>query len=190
MSIKSPKTKRSFTLGFSLVETIAVVAVASILSGISLASYQRNWQQERLKAATRQITSWIEDVRMKALQESQTCAIEIVDSSATLQPTADTNYCSQISALKVRGSVDNGKQIQICSQESLDSSSFSCTPSSSNSTPTEITFTPRGTVSQGGLILLHLSSHISNRCIAITQPLGMIRQGIDRQGICNYNSAY
>jgi len=83
MSIKSPKTKRSFTLGFSLVETIAVVAVASILSGISLASYQRNWQQERLKAATRQITSWIEDVRMKALQESQTCAIEIVDSSAT-----------------------------------------------------------------------------------------------------------
>ena len=176
--------------GFSLIELMAVVIIVGILSGLAIPSFQRNWQQERLKAATREATTWLEDVQLRAVQQSQTCVIQVIDSTATLQPSTNTNPCINISTLNLRNSVQNAQQLVLCSQAALTPSNVECNSNSSQTTPTEITITPRGTVSQGGLIKLHFSETIPNRCIAITQPLGMVRQGIERSTGCDYNTAF
>ena len=184
------REKRNGDAGFSLLELMAVVVIVGILSGLAIPSFQRNWQQERLKAATREAATWLEDVRLRAVQQSQTCVIQVIDSTATLQPISDTNSCTNIRALNLRNTVQNAKQLARCSQTVPIPSNEECNSKSAQATPTEITFTPRGTVSQGGLIKLHFSETIPNRCIAITQPLGMVRQGIERSTGCNYNTAF
>ena len=184
------RQKRNEEAGFSLIELMAVVIIVGILSGLAIPSFQRNWQQERLKAATREATTWLEDVQLRAVQQSQTCVIQVIDSTATLQPSTNTNSCINISTLNLRNSVENAEKLAICSQAALIPSNVECNSNSSQTTPTEITITPRGTVSQGGLIKLHFSETIPNRCIAITQPLGMVRQGIERSNGCDYNTAF
>lgn len=184
------KRKSTTNSGFTLIELLAVVIIAGILSGIAIPSFQRNWQQERLKAATREATNWIEDIRLRAVQQAQICVIQVIDSTASLEPTPNTNNCSSISRLKLREIVENSEQLVICSQTDLTPSTVSCTNQSINALPTEIVFTPRGTVSKGGLIKLHFSPDIPNRCIAIIQPLGLVRQGIERSSGCDYNTAF
>lgn len=188
MILKRQKQRQD--AGFSLIELMVVVIIVGILSGLAIPSFQRNWQQERLKAATREAASWLEDVRLRAVQQSQICVIEIIDSTATLQPSTNTNSCINIRTLDLRNIVQNSEQLVLCSQASLTPSNVECSSNSSQTTPTEITITPRGTVSQGGLIKLHFSQTIPNRCIAITQPLGMVRQGIERPTGCDYNTAF
>lgn len=176
--------------GFTLIELMITVVILGILSGIAIPSFQRNWQQERLKAATREAATWLEDVRLRAVQQSQTCVIQVVDNSATLQPDPSSNSCIDVAPLNLRESVDNGQQLVLCSQAALTPSTASCTSSHSQTTPTELVITPRGTISLGGLIKLHFSESIPNRCIAVTQPLGMVRQGIERASGCDYNTAF
>ena len=176
--------------GFTLIELMITVVILGILTGIAIPSFQRNWEQERLKAATREAATWLEDVRLRAVQQSQTCVIQVVDNSATLQPDPNSNSCIDVASLNLRESVDNGQQLLLCSQAALTPSTSSCTSSHSQTTPTELVITPRGTISQGGLIKLHFSKNIPNRCIAVTQPLGMVRQGIERASGCDYNTAF
>ncbi|WP_415411117.1 Tfp pilus assembly protein FimT/FimU [Synechococcus sp. A10-1-5-9] len=176
--------------GFTLIELLAVMIIAGILSGIAIPSFQRNWQQERLKAATREAANWIEDIRLRAVQQAQICIIQVIDSTASLEPTPNTSNCNNISTLKLREIVENSEQLVICSQTALAPSTFKCTKENNNALPTEIVFTPRGTVSKGGLIKLHFSPDIPNRCIAIIQPLGLVRQGIERSSGCDYNTAF
>lgn len=176
--------------GFTLIELMITVFILGILSSIAIPSFQRNWQQERLKAATREAATWLEDVRLRAVQQSQTCVIQIIDSTTTLQPKTSTNFCINISTLNLQNTVQNSQQLVVCSQVALTPSTVDCSTSSNNTSPTEIVITPHGTISQGGLIKLHFSESIPNRCIAITQPLGMVRQGIEKTSGCDYNTAF
>ena len=182
--------KQKESSGFTLIELMITVIVLGILSGIAIPSFQRSWQQERLKAATRKAATWLEDIRLRAVQQSQTCVIQIIDNSATLQPDPSSNSCIDVGPLNLHETVDNAQQLVVCSQSALTPSTTSCTSSHSQTTPTKIAITPRGTISQGGLIKLYFSETIPNRCIAVTQPLGMIRQGIERTSGCDYNTAF
>jgi len=186
----SEKQEQKHISGFSLVEMMIVVATAGILAGIAIPSFQRNLKQERLKAASQQTTAWLEDVRLRAMQQSKTCSIEISADNATLKPNTSSNTCDNISQLNLRDEVENAQSLVVCSQSELEPVSTDCSYNNTNTVPTEIVFTPRGTTSRGALIQLHIDPAISNRCIAITQPLGMIRQGIKASTACNYNTAY
>ena len=98
----STKKSRNLDSGFSLMELMAVVAIAGILGGVAIPSFQRNWKQERLKAATQKAAAWLEDVRLRAMQQSKTCSVEISTYNTTLQPNTSSNACDNISQLNLR----------------------------------------------------------------------------------------
>ena len=94
--------------------------------------------------------------------------------------------------LSIQSDIDYGGNFILCSRESISeaSDSFSCSSSHNNENGTEITFTPRGTVANTALIKLGISDYDQLRCIAVTSPLGLIRQGIDNGDGCNFNTTY
>lgn len=165
------------------------VSIIGILAGIATPSLQRSWKHEQLKIASRETTNWLEGIRLRAIQQSQTCVIQILDNSATLQPDELENNCSDIPTWSPKTEIKNPEKLVICSQISSEPSGLPCSSESSNPTPSKIIFTPRGTIAQGGLIKIHIGNNVANRCIAITQPLGMIRQGIERKSNCHYNTS-
>ena len=187
------------TLGYSLVELIITMVLIGILAGVGGPLFLRNLQQERLKVATREVASWLEDVRLRAIQQSQTCAIEIINSNAIFQTNKgkdedgkDINSCANINTLDLPNDVDNANQIVVCSYDSIaaELSDTTCPNKANEAEITDIVFTPRGTASQGGLIKIHFSDKIPNRCIGVTEPLGMVRQGIENSTGCNFNTAF
>ena len=192
------KEKNQMTLGFSLVELTITMVLIGILAGVGGPLFLRSLQQERLKVATREVASWLEDVRLRAIQQSQTCAIEIINSNGIFQPKGkdkdgkDINSCANINTLDLPNDVDNANQIVVCSYDSIaaELSDTTCPNEANEAEITDIVFTPRGTASQGGLIKIHFSDKIPNRCIGVTEPLGMVRQGIENSTGCNFNTAF
>lgn len=189
--------------GFSLTELLISVSLLGIMAGLGGAYYQRSWEKEQLKAASQAAIEWLEDKRIRAIQQSKTCVITINDSAARFEPSSDGNgtygACSKAPAelddplpsLDLRKTIPNLSQLKICSQDHDDSVIIlSCNDNTISVQQTEIVFTPRGTVAEGGLIKLHAGDNIPNRCIMITQPLGLIRQGFEDAGACNYNTAF
>ena len=180
--------------GFTIIELMVVVIIVGILAGIGIGHYQRNWKEERLKAIAREAAAWLEDVRLRALQRSETCIIQIDDANTTLKAESCVNRNNgiDIPPLELKQVTQNVDNLILCSDTST-SNNLICDSSHTNSQSdgmTSIIITPRGTVAQGGLIKLNLDQSIKNRCIVIVQPLGLIRQGIEKNSNCNFNTAY
>jgi len=187
-------SKNNQCRGFTIIELMVVVIIFGILAGISLGHYQRNWKEERLKAIARETAAWLEDARLRAIQQSETCVIEIDDANTTLKASSSDNgnNCIDIPLLELKPIIQNTDSLILCSDAST-SSNLICDSSHTNSQTdgtTKIVITPRGTVAQGGLIKLNLEQSIKSRCIIIVQPLGLIRQGIERNSSCNFNTAF
>ena len=186
--------KINHSKGFTIIELMIVVIIVGILAGIGMGHYQRNWKEERLKAIARETAAWLEDARLRALQQSETCIIEIDDGNTTLKAASpdDGNDCVDISPLDLKQTTQNVDSLILCS-DTTTSNNLICNSSHTNSQIdgiTKVIITPRGTVAQGGLIKLNLDQSIKNRCIAIIQPLGLIRQGIEQNSNCNFNTAF
>ena len=109
-----------------------------------------------------------------------------------LSISVNRNNGIEIPPLDLKQVTQNMDNLILCSDTSI-SNNLICNSSHTNSQSdgmTSIIITPRGTVAQGGLIKLNLEQSIKNRCIVIVQPLGLIRQGIEKNSNCNFNTAY
>ena len=178
--------------GFTITELLVTLIIAGILSSVSFNSFQRSWRIEQLKLSARTTAAFLEDSRVTSMQRLQTCKLLVNDSNTGFEPAETGNTCTELATLNIKTDIDYGSNIFLCSRTSLDESSdpFACNSDHNNPDGTTITFTPRGTAVGSALIKMGISNHEQLRCIGVTSPLGLIRQGIDNGNGCNFNTAF
>lgn len=184
--------------GYTLVELMVTVSLVGILAGLSIVSFGRNWRAERLKAASRETTAWLDEARRIAIQKAKPCRISInrAELSFSLDPNPDNpeEFCpdSLYGPLEIRNTVQNSGAIVMCSSELENGdpaqTSLSCSGSQSGSS--SLIFTPRGTATTGILIKFHMPEAGADRCIAVMAPLGQIRSGKTTATGCDFTTAY
>lgn len=183
---------------YTLVELIVTVAVVGILAGLSIVTFGRNWRAERVKAATRESSAWLEEVRKIAIQKATPCRVTITpaDAQLALDPNPDdpAQYCasSNRAALNLRDTVQNTNELLLCAADlaGADPASYNLPCTSSQSGSQNLIFTPRGTATNGLLLKLHLEQASTDRCIAVMAPLGQIRSGRATDTGCDFTTAY
>ena len=186
--------------GFTFAELIITVAVFGILSGASFITFSKNWEGERVKAATREATAWLEEARKVAIQTSMPCRLSINTGNATLSldtnaPEEDTNiYCDQnnLAQLALRSRIKGANELRLCLADlnSQDPSTINLPCTNNQNGESFISFTPRGTAVEGVLLKLHLTDTSSDRCIAVISPMGQIRSGRSTNSGCDFTTAY
>ena len=183
--MKSHETDMS---GFSILELIVVVAIIGILSGLSIVTFGQRLQKENLKLSTREATAWLQALQNKAIQQNKICEI-VIDKSlnkasqitSTDSAINEDERCTNIGSYNFEATIQSlntdGQNNNIC-------------PLGQEAGKLVITYTARGTLPCGGEILLTRDDTNTTRCIALSAPLGVIREGIQHQGTCDYTSAH
>ena len=173
--------------GITLVELMATMVVAGILSGIAFSSFVQPWQRQRIDSAAKELTAWLEERRIQAIQTSSNCIISINASQAQLAAASD-NSCGEFGLLDLRNSTTNSQSLKLKSKDGTNDVD-------------ELLFTPRGTSTPRGTrsprpthdeLLLSIEGESRERCIQVTYPLGLIRLGrrFSDSDACDYTTAH
>lgn len=168
------KREQRLDSGFTLLELMAIVAIAGILAGLAIPNFTRNWQDERLNSAGKQTIAWLDDLRRKAIQQSSPCSAEISTNPASLTGSCQ-NAPDQISTLNLSAEITNIDQLTL---------------SLVNNSPSVWIFTPRGTTTTDAELRMSLAGSDLGRCIRLLEPLGLLRSGKLRSGTCTYTTSY
>ena len=155
-------------------ELMVVIVIVGILSGLAIPNFQQRWEDERLNSAAKLTTSWLEDLRRKAIQNSTVCRAVIDSAAATFTGTCD-HQPTQSSILDLQQEITNTSGLSF----SLQSGS-----------PSTWVFTPRGTTTTDGDLRINLMGSRHSRCLRLLEPLGSLRSGKLRSGLCVYTTSY
>ena len=148
----------------SLVELLTAVAVVGILAGTSIHASRRPLAQQRLLAAARQLELGIEQARDQAMDQQSPCALGLGKASWVEPDDGSLPACSHAIGPLLAG--DRGAGLQL------------------SHNITELQFTTNGLVLGGGTVRLAVDGLAQERCVVISLPLGITRQGLWREGQC------
>ena len=185
-------------IGFTLVELMVASGLIGLFASIVLMSFQRNVHDERLRAVSRSLLEALLEVQTRARQENTPIKVALDHTKATLELNniTDSNNTISLGSVDLKTSIQGLEQLKICGRTSTATDNFVCDETTDESdldatnrprTTSEMVFTPRGTVSIGGLVKLHLQQAGRTRCIAVLSPIGMIREGLDDGNGCAFN---
>lgn len=180
---------------FTFIELIFVFVIVGILTGLAFANIMTRLKRERLLTTSKTLVSWLEERRregMVSIEQVGTgaCVIAIDTNLATLSATAATirpispsetkpppNICRHSTPLELRKITSNSENLSI-----------SVDPTILN----QLLFSFRGTSTTPAEFKLKFPDSSEARCVRITTPLGLIRQGIARPptASCIYLSTY
>ena len=197
MNPLSTKHQRDRAWGFTLTELLIVVITVGILAGISISTLNSNRRDERLKAALRETSVWLDAVRSLAIRQDMDCQIQINNSIKSLrihqtQPNAPCDSAALADHL-IQPQLRSGDTFVLCSKQltaAQDPTQTSITCDASDASTTQTTFTPRGTTTDTVLIKATLHNADQGRCIAVVAPLGLIRSGRISNGTCDLTNAF
>ena len=185
-------------IGFTLVELMVATGLIGLFASIVLMSFQRNVHDERLRAVSRSLLEVLLEVQTRARQENTPIKVTLDHTKATLELNniTDSNNTILLGSIDLKTSIQGLEQLKICSRTSTTIDTFACDEgndgsdldsTTQTSTTRTMIFTPRGTVSIGGLVKLHLEKASRTRCVAVLSPIGMIREGRDDGTGCDFD---
>jgi prepilin-type N-terminal cleavage/methylation domain-containing protein len=186
------------TKGFTMVELMVVSALVGLMASILLVSFQRNVHDERLRSVSRSLLETLLETQTRARQENIPIEVQLNHTNGTVQQSDITDITNPITlgTIDLSDSIEGLQRLKICSRTSTIIDTFACdefndgSDLDSTSQPRSsvtMVFTPRGTVSVGGLVKLHLPQATRTRCVAVLTPIGMIREGRDDGTCCNFD---
>ena len=148
----------------SLVELLTAVAIVGILAGTSIHVSRAPLAHQRLLAAARQLELGIEQARDQAMDQQAPCALALGDAGWIAPEGGALPACTHAVGQLLAG--DRGAGLQL------------------SHNITELQFTTNGLVLGGGTVRLAVDGLAQERCVVISLPLGITRQGLWREGQC------
>ena len=148
----------------SLVELFTAVAVVGILAGTSINASRTPLAPQRLLAAARQLELGIEQARDQVMDQQSPCALGLGKASWVELDHGSLPACSHAVRPLLAG--DRGAGLQL------------------NHNISELQFTTNGLVLGGGTVRLAVDGLAQERCVVISLPLGITRQGLWSEGRC------
>lgn len=160
------------------------MVVTGLLAGVGYANLSTRWERERLQASNRLLVSWLEQRRKQGMASMEqlgtgACLINVDTAAASFSAAAETvraaasgqakspNICRNPVALNLRKDVPDTNTSAL---------GLTVTPSTLN----QVLFSFRGTSPTEAEFKLTLGDGPEARCVLITAPLGLIRQGVAR----------
>ena len=148
----------------SLVELLTAVAIVGILAGTSINASRRPLAHQQLLAATRQLELGIEQARDQAMDQQVPCALALGEAGWMAPTGGSLPACTHAKRPLLAG--DRGAGLQL--KHNIN----------------ELQFTTNGLVLGGGTVRLAVDGLAQERCVVISLPLGIKRQGLWREGQC------
>ena len=148
----------------SLVELLTAVAIVGILAGTSIKASRRPLAHQQLLAATRQLELGIEQARDQAMDQKSPCALALGEAGWVEPDEGSVPACSHATGPLLAGYRGDGLQLK--------------------HNITALQFTSNGLVLGGGTVHLAVDGLDQERCVVISLPLGITRQGLWRDGQC------
>ena len=148
----------------SLVELLTVVALVGILAGSSINASRTPLAHQQLLAAARQLELGIEQARDQAMDQQAPCALALGEAGWVEPDGGSLPACTQATGPLLAG--DRGAGLQLSHNIS------------------ELQFTTNGLVLGGGTVRLAVDGLGQERCVVISLPLGITRQGLWSEGQC------
>ena len=148
----------------SLVELLTAVAIVGILAGTSINVSSRPLAHQRLLAAARQLELGIEQARDQAMDQQAPCALALGDTGWVEPDSGSLPACTNATGPLLAG--DRGAGLQLSHNIN------------------ELQFTTNGLVLGGGTVRLAVDGFAPERCVVISLPLGITRQGLWSEGQC------
>lgn len=185
---------KTLSKGFSLAELLVVVGIVVILSVIMLLSFSRNTEEERLKAASKITIDYLITTLIHSRQISESCTVNIDHGTSELS-IANSDTCNGRPSVNLIDTVEGLTSLKICGSQTISNTSMECTSITDGSdtdnqgTPlseTQVVFTPRGSASKGAILKLYSSKGKRARCIAVTTPIGLVREGRETSSGCDF----
>ena len=148
----------------SLAELLTAVAIVGVLAGTSIHASRRPLAHQQLLAAARQLELGIEQARDQAMDQQAPCALALGQGGWIAPTDGNLPGCSHAVGTLLAGDRANGLQL--------------------NHNITALQFTTNGLVLGGGTVRLAVDGLVQERCVVISLPLGITRQGLWHQGQC------
>ena len=148
----------------SLVELLTAVAVVGILAGTSINASRRPLAHQRLLAAARQLELGIEQARDQAMDQQAPCSLALGEVGWIAPTVGSLPGCTHAVGPLLAG--DRQQALQL------------------SHNIRELQFTANGLVLGGGTVRLAVDGLVQERCVVISLPLGITRQGLWSEGQC------
>ena len=148
----------------SLVELLTAVAIVGVLAGTSINSSRRPLAHQQLLAAARQLELGIEQARDQAMDQQAPCALALGETGWIAPTGSNLPACTHAVRPLLTGDREAGLQL--------------------SHNISELQFTSNGLVLGGGTVRLGIDGLAQKRCVVISLPLGITRQGLWREGQC------